>query len=190
MTNDQRVGQDVPGDDPESADAERFGRRDVLVAPDRQHQAADDARQPRPPDEGQNRDDAEIHLLAWQIDREHRAQRDDQVERRDAEQQLGAAHDHRVGHAAEVPGDAAEQQPERERDQDADQADRERHLTAVEQPRELVAAERVGSEQVDAVAAVERRTGGHCRESGRGACSRRRARRTGSVARPPALPCR
>ncbi len=117
-----RVRQHVPRDDAQPAESERLGRRHVLALAHRQHQAADDARQAGPADERENRDDAEVDLLARQIDREDRAQRDDQIERRDAQQQLGRPHDDRVDEAAEVAGDAAEQQPERERNRDADQA--------------------------------------------------------------------
>ena len=68
---------------------------------------------PGPADERENRDDAEVDLLARQIHREDRAKRDDEVERRNAEQQLGQAHDDGVDEAAEVAGDPAQQQPER-----------------------------------------------------------------------------
>ena len=52
--------------------AERLGGRDELVAADREHQAADDAREAGPPDEREDGDDAEVDLLARQIDRERR----------------------------------------------------------------------------------------------------------------------
>ena len=109
----------------EAAHAQRFGGGHVLVAPDRQHQPADHARQPRPSDERKDRHDAEVDLLAREVDGKHRAQRDDQIEGGDAQEQFRAAHDHRVGHPAEVARDAAEQQAERERNEDADEADRQ-----------------------------------------------------------------
>ena len=73
---------------------------------------------------------------------------------------------------AEVAGDAAEQQPERERDRDADQADRQRDLRAVEQPREHVAPERIGAEQVDAAGRVDAEQVHGRSGAGRGACRR------------------
>ena len=82
------VGQDVADDDPEAADPERLGGGHELVAANREHEAADDARETGPSDEREDRHDAEVDLLAGEIDGEDGAQRDDQVERRDAEQQL------------------------------------------------------------------------------------------------------
>ncbi len=56
----------------------------------------------------------------------------------------------RVDDAAEVAGDRAEQQPDREPDGDRDDADQERVARAVDDPRELVAAELVDAEPVRA----------------------------------------
>ena len=134
---------------------ERLGRRHVVALPHRQHEPADDARKAGPADERQNRDDAEVDLVARQIHRKHRAKRDDQIERRDAEQQLGHPHDRGIDEAAEVAGDPAEQQPERERNRDADQADRQRDLRAVEQARQHVAPERIAAEQEHAARRID-----------------------------------
>ena len=181
--DDERPGvrQDVPRDDAEPAHPERLGRRDELVAPDREDETADHAGETRPADERQDRDNPEIDLLAREIDRKDRAQRDDQIQRRNAEQQFRAAHDHRVGHPAEVARDPAEQQAEGERDENADQADRERHLTAEQQSRQFVPPERVGAEQIDA-SDRRRRTGGGCSRTVRATGTRIRGRRSARAA--------
>src|ERR1043166_9537083 len=145
-----RVRQDVAHDDPQARRPERLGREHVLRLPERQHHATDDPGEARPADERQDRDDREVGLLARQLEREHAAQRHDQVEAGDAQEQLGAAHDEHVDPAADVAAHAAEEEPERERDEDADDPDRERDLGAEEEPRPHVAPGVVGPDEEDA----------------------------------------
>ena len=78
-----RVRQHVPRNHAKAPEAQRFRRRHVVALAHREHQAADDARETRPADERQDRDDAEVHLMARQVHGKHGAERDDEIQRRE-----------------------------------------------------------------------------------------------------------
>ena len=72
-------------------------------------------------------------------------------------------HDDGVRRAGEIAGNAADDHAERERQQDADDADGQRNLRAVKQPRKNIAPELVGAEQENRiifVAGAEQMDGG------------------------------
>ena len=143
---------------------------------DRQHHAADHAREAAQP---MNARIATIrgNLLARQVEGGNtRAQRDDQVEPGNAEQQLGQSRMISGRSSRRSSPQPAEQQAERERDHDADQPDGERDARADQQARPHVAAERVGAEQID-TAVARRRTGAGPTSRRARACSARRAER-------------
>ena len=85
-------------------------------------------------------------------DRERRLQRgderDEQQQRRKRERDVGEAHHELVDPLAVVAGDESEHHAERQRDALRDEADRERHARAVDEPRPHVAALDVGAEPV------------------------------------------
>ena len=67
---------------------------------------------------------------------------------REREHDVDDAHEQQVDDPAAVAGDQADQRAGDERDRDRDDADLERHLGAVDDAREGVAAEVVGAERV------------------------------------------
>src|SRR5256885_1504305 len=62
----------------------------------------------------------------------------------------------RLADPAVVPGDEADRRPDREREPDREEADPERHLGPVDEPRERVASELVGPQPVLAAGRGER----------------------------------
>ena len=121
---------------------------EILLA-QRQQLAAHHAGQPGPTDQRQDHGDAEVHLHHRPVRRQRGGQRHPQRYGRDGAQKLDhPLHEH-VGRAAEVARDAADGQPRHEAQGHADQSDRQRYAGAVEDAREHVAPQAVGSEQVD-----------------------------------------
>ena len=67
---------------------------------------------------------------------------------------VGYAHDHLVDPAAEIAGDDAEQGADAAGDQHGGEADDHRHAGAEDQPRQHIAPDMIGAEQVGHAAAV------------------------------------
>jgi hypothetical protein len=67
---------------------------------------------------------------------------------RDGEKDVGHPHHHGVGGSAEEPGDGAERHADQQRQHGGEDADLERHPGAVDDPREDVPPDRVGTEDV------------------------------------------
>ena len=67
---------------------------------------------------------------------------------RNADQEFDDALNHGIHRPADVAGDAADHHAKQEADGDAEQPHRQRHAPGVQHPREHVAAELIGAEQV------------------------------------------
>ena len=103
-----------------------LGRRDVFQRALAEHQAARQAGEFRPPHH-QHGD----HRVA-RADAQRRGDRHRQDDRREAEHQVGGAHQDFLGPAARIGGDRADQRADRAADQHHGEADRQRGARAVD----------------------------------------------------------
>ena len=108
-----------------------------------------------------------------------RREHDQQRQQRQRDHRVSQPHQQGVGAAAGVACDQTDRRAEQGRGERADQADEQRHLPAIEQAQQQVAAELVGAERMLRAAAA--RSG----RAGRPRSDRDRARRR--AAAPPAL---
>ena len=92
--------------------------------------------------------DAEVHPQGRPLGRQRRGQPHPQRQGGNADQELDDALDHGVHRPTDVAGDAAYHHPQQEADGDPEQPHRQRHAAGVKHPREHVAAQLVGAEQV------------------------------------------
>ncbi len=125
-----------------SRHADRSRREHEVVLALREHRAAHQPREDR-----YLRDTDRDHDLE-DPGAEHRDDPDREQQSGDRQHDVGEPHDHAVDDAAEVTGDRAEDQPDREADRDRDDPDQEREAGAVDDPRELVATLLVDPEPV------------------------------------------
>ena len=82
---------------------------------------------------------------------EDRGEHDGEEQRRKGHHQVGEAHQRAADEAAEEPGGDPDHRPDHHRDAVGDDADDQRGPRAVEEPRQEVATEQVGAEQVGRV---------------------------------------
>ena len=130
--------------DPQVTRADSLRGLDVLLLPQGEEDAAHDARDRRPVEGGEDRDDRP-NAARPPDERRDRQQDDEDRQRQD---EIGDAHDRVVDPAAVVAGDRADEQPEERRHHCHDEADLLRRANAVDDAAEVIAADLVGPEVV------------------------------------------
>ena len=123
------------------------GHHEVLFA-QAQQLATYHARQIGPADEGHDDGDAEVDPDGRPVHRQRGRQGHPQRQHRNGADELDEALHHDVGGAAEIPGRAADADPQHKAQYYSDQADGQRDPGAEHHAAEHVAAETVGPEQV------------------------------------------
>ncbi len=138
-----------------SAPASSRGQDELLFA-QRQHLAAQLARQPCPADQREDDRDGEIDAFWGPVLRQGCAQRHPQRDSREGANHLDHALHDVVDAAAVVAGSNPQDRPDDQAQEHADEADGQRHLAADDDARELIAPLAVGAEQVDRLLRVFR----------------------------------
>ena len=137
-----RVGQHVAGEHARARDAERPRGLDVAAPGDRRRAAPGQPGVPRPPGDR----DGQRRVLGAR--RQHRGQRERQQQRREGQEDVGDPHDHVVHPAAGGAGDDPQRHADQRGQHEHAEHDQQRRARAVDHPREHVAAELVGAEDV------------------------------------------
>ena len=160
ITGEIAFGRMCDGEDRAARHADRARGEHEVVLPLREDRPAQQAREDRDLRDADGDHDLTRPgpSIGDDPDREQQA--------RDREHDVHQPHDHAVDDAAEVAGDRAEEQPDRQADGDRDDADQQRVARAVDDARELVAAELVEAEPV-----LRRRAGQHVPPSRGRSCS-------------------
>jgi hypothetical protein len=86
------LGRDVPADQVEVARAEPAGRTHVVALPRAQHEAAHEARRPRPVHEADDEHEHQERLVRGEVERQGRAHREEEVEPGQGEEDVGRPH--------------------------------------------------------------------------------------------------
>src|SRR3989304_6190064 len=136
------VGENVPDEPPPIPASERDRGLDELPLAQRQHFPPHD---PRVDDPARHPDDDDDIPEAGP---EHADHRDRQQDERERQLDVGQAHEHVVHPPAEVAGDEPDGHPEGPRNGHRGAPDQERDAGAVDDPRQDVAAQVVGPQQV------------------------------------------
>ena len=137
----EQVGDDVAKQDAALPDAQRLGRRDIFLPPDRQRLAAHDARHVEP----QHRADRQEHQ--HEIAPEEHHQHDDEEDEGQGIEHVDDAHHDLVGLAAEKAGGGAVEHADHHGDKAGKQPDGQRDAAGHQRARQQIAADIVGAEQ-------------------------------------------
>ena len=121
----------------------------------RQDLSAHDPGQPSPADEGEDRHDREIDVVGRPGRGNRGRQRQPQRDVRERQQQLDEALDDVVDHAAEVARRDAEDQAQHHGYEGSDQRNREADLSCLEDARQQISAEHVGTQQEEGAALLD-----------------------------------
>ena len=138
----EHIGQDMDEHDPRGRTAVDPRQRHEVALLDRQHLAADDAREAGPEEEAE-RNHQRIHALAHRYGQQQREQ-----DRREGERRVHDAHQEGVELAADIAGDDAEHEADAAADGKRKGCHDQAHPRAVKEAGQQVAAENVGAEQI------------------------------------------
>src|SRR6202041_1377919 len=112
-----------------------------------EHYAANQPGRTGPADQAHHGDEQEENLPLRNVQGQCGADCEQQVEPRQREEQFAAAHENSVEPAAVIPGDAADEDSDRDGENGGDEAGEQGNLAAVEEARKLVAAVGVSAHQ-------------------------------------------